>query len=112
MTLRTLIKHLHALAGEMGADTPVEVRGLSRRVKVLMVKPRDDVAVIQVATRMTKAEKDNRQLGYFRARYKKLRAAGKCVRCTEPVPDGKGECAACAAVGNAKRKHRYQNQNT
>lgn len=108
MTLRTLLKELHALAATVGADTPVEVRGLSRRVKILQVKPGDDVAVIQVARRMTKAEKENAQLGYFRARYKRLRAAGLCVRCTEPAMDGKGECRACAIESSRKRVARYQ----
>lgn len=109
MTLRTLLKQLHALAATVGADTPVEVRGLSRRVKVLQVKESsDNVAVIQVATRVTKAEKENRQLGYFRARYQRLRAAGLCVRCTEPVPSGKGECPECSKVSNTKRKQRHR----
>ena len=108
MTLRVLLQKLHAAAAEFGADMNAEVRGLSKRVEVLNVKTVDDVAVIQVGYKLSRVEKENRQLGYARARYKRLKAAGLCTRCKTPT-DGKAECAKCASIGSIKRVQRYLN---
>lgn len=114
MTLRILLKELHALAATVGADTEAEVRGLAKQVRIDRVAiGEDDVPAIYVRRRITAEQKQNRQLGYGRARYHRCKEQRICYRCNAPLGDRKAaECKTCALKSSAKRSQRYHRSKT
>lgn len=114
MTLRILLQKLHKLAGEMGADTPVEVYGFSRRGKLHDVVAAADgpfpFAAIHVKGRNLSAqEKKVRNRARMAVLYEERKANGLCVKCAEPLPDTclTERCPTCAAIQAQKDKERY-----
>lgn len=114
MTLRILLQKLHCLAGEMGADTPVEVYGFGRRGKLHDVVAAADgpypFAAIHVKSCKLSAQKKKvRNRVQMAAHYEDRKANGLCVKCAEPLPDSRLTqcCATCAAIQAQKDKERY-----
>ena len=114
MTLRILLQKLHKLAGEMGADTPIEVYGFSRRGKLHDVVAAADgpfpFAALHVKGRGLSAQKKKaRNRVRMAAHYEERKANGLCVKCSEPLPDSRLTqcCSTCAAIQAQKDKERY-----
>jgi len=111
MTIRTLLKHLHNLAGELGADSEVRMLCSSKSAAIFDVQPTNrigsSIALLRAKTpRQHSQDEDtrikNRELS--RAWRNRKAKEGRCLRCSGPVEVGrKTDCKACADFRKAKR---------
>ena len=79
MTLRVLLKKLHGVAAQLGADTEVHISGLRVPTDILEVKPRRGYAVLFLA------QDPSDENAKKRASYHQRVAQGLCSRCGEPM---------------------------
>jgi len=116
MTIRQLLQGLHKLAGELGADTDVEIVGPSLHLKVHEVRAGTvgpyPVALIQTRTRKIVANK-NKHLRktsnskYQKAYYAKHVESGTCYSCKAPLGESKTlQCESCSETRRVKARQR------
>lgn len=112
MTIRVLLKQLHMLAGEMGADTEVRMHVTGKSSVITEVARieyvRGSIALIKGRKTKEKAkDEDSRILQRQRSRSfrNRCRQRGQCQRCGGPIDgDRKTQCKACGEFRQAKAK--------
>lgn len=111
MTLRVLLKKLHGVAAQLGADTEVAVQGLYTPVFLVDVvsgrAKRKNVAVLHLTKDSVPRVRPASRRADMRENYRYLVGQGLCYRCKTPVGDsGTRECIPCRDKKRQRERER------